>query len=81
MDSVWKDLRRGLRIPENFPRNLKIGQNRTKGDVRPMVYNSTMKNKRTAEHQRRVIELRRSNATTPIQSKKAYKRKSKYPQW
>ena len=46
-----------------------------------MVYNSTMKNKRTAEHQRRVIELRRSNASTPIQSKKAYKRKSKYPQW
>ena len=38
-----------------------------------------MKNRRTPEHQRRVLELRRSNASTPIQSKKAYKRKSKYP--
>ena len=38
----------------------------------------TMNNKRTAEHQRRVLELRRSNATTPIQSKKVYSRKRKH---
>ena len=37
-----------------------------------------MKSKRSPEHQRRVIEIRRSNASTPVPSKKVYKRKDKY---
>jgi hypothetical protein len=34
--------------------------------------------KKTAEELRRIQELRRSNAATPLRNKKIYSRKSKY---
>ena len=37
-----------------------------------------MKLKKTAEELRRLLELRRSNAATPLKNKKAYSRKQKH---
>lgn len=38
-----------------------------------------MNTRRDPEHQRRVLELRRSNAAQPQQSKRKYTRKLKHP--
>lgn len=40
-----------------------------------------MSARRSPEHQRRVEELRRSNAAQPHRNRKAYTRKEKHPSW
>ena len=68
MSAECKTCGAGMRWMEVFPGNICVNchrENVARGEVNPNVS--------------RVQELRRSNAATPVPSKKQYKRKPKHP--